>query len=108
MTSQENGPLPDPPDHLSETSKEIWNRVIYKVRTSGRQLLLQTALESYDRALEARIQIAKDGLTWKSKETGAVHLNPLLKVEKESLSLAVRIFNQLGLQHFEASMEAWP
>ena len=104
MTSQK---LADPPDHLSEPSKEIWQRINHKIETPGRAILLQTGLESYDRALEAREQIKMDGLTWESKNSGAVHIHPLLKVEKESISLAVRVFIQLGLQHFEASLEGW-
>lgn len=97
MASQKSRSLPDPPDHLSETSKEIWRSVVDKCKTPGRQLLLQTALESYDRVLQARQVIERDGLTWTSERSRAIHANPAVKIEREYLTIVVRIFNQLDL-----------
>jgi len=55
-----------------------------KAKTVPRIALVQAALESLDRADQAREQIAREGLTFTTKTTGAVHVNPLTKLEKES------------------------
>jgi hypothetical protein len=70
----------------------------------GRLVLLQTALESLDRAEEARQAVAVQGMTSVTERTGAVHCNPLLKVERESRQLFARIWAQLGL-HFDINVD---
>jgi len=108
MDSQKMGPPPDPPDHLSEASKEIWNRLFYKIETPGRAILLQTALEAYDRALEARQVVDREGLTWESETSGAIHAHPAVKIEREYLAIVVKVFNQLRLNLYDSGMESWP
>lgn len=88
-----------PPSHLSEKSKSLWTEIVPK-RASGasRLALITIALESLDRADEARELISEQGLTSETKRTGAIHVNPLLKIERESKNLFVKIFNDLGLR----------
>jgi phage terminase small subunit len=94
------------PSHLSEKSKTLWNEIVPK-RGSGasRLALITIALESLDRADEARKLIAEEGLTSITKKTGAIHVNPLLKIERESKNLFVKIFNDLGLRFDHSEVE---
>jgi P27 family predicted phage terminase small subunit len=90
--------LPEAPEHLSERSKRIWIELVgTRALSVGRLTALQVALESLDRADEAREVVNQEGLTNKTKTTGTVHLHPLLKVEKDARSQFFRIWNQLGL-----------
>jgi P27 family predicted phage terminase small subunit len=92
-------PPPPPPEHLSERSKALWARIVSerRVRSVGRPVLLQTALEALDRAEAARQAVEKEGMTKTTPATGAVHIHPLLKVERESRQLFARLWEQLGL-----------
>ena len=59
--------------------------------------LLQVALESLDRADQARVEVEKTGMTSTTKTTGAVHLHPLLRVERESRQQFGKLWQQLDL-----------
>lgn len=97
-------PLPDPPEHLSARSKELWRAVIHRCKSPGRQALLAEALAALDRADEARRAIDAQGLTFTTGTTGAVHMNPLLKVEKDSRQLFASIADRLML-HFDPDID---
>ena len=87
------------PSHLSAKSKALWTEIVPKRASQPSRLALLTiALESLDRADEARRLISEQGLTNITKRTGAIHGNPLLKIERESKNLFVKIFNDLGLK----------
>ena len=87
-----------PPPHLSERSKSLWADLVpARAKSSGRLALLTAALEALDRADEARESIAKHGLTTTTKTTGAVHINPLVKIERESRQQFARIWSELNL-----------
>lgn len=74
-----------PPAHLSPRAAALWRSVVpAKAKTMPRIALVQAALESLDRADQAREQIAEGALAFTTKTTGAVHVNPLTKLEKES------------------------
>src|SRR5262245_33817897 len=92
-------PLPAPA-HLSERSKALWAEIVAlgKVRSVGRPILLQMALECLDRADEARQILAKEGLTQTTKRTGAIHVHPLARVERESRQIFAKLWSQLGLK----------
>lgn len=105
QTIPEIPPTPEPPEHLSDRSKQIWSDVTYRARSPGRFVLLQTALEALDRADEARAQVDKEGLTTTTKTTGAVHIHPLLKVERDNRALFARIwYGQLCL-HWDQRLD---
>jgi len=90
--------VPVPPSHLSKRSQSLWRELVpSRARSTGRLTLLQVGLEALDRL--SRIQSALDGaeLTTTTKETGAVHLNPLLKAEKDARSTFVRAWTALSL-----------
>lgn len=90
-------PPPEPPSHLSESSQKLWRDVLKNDRDPARIALLQVALEALDRAEQASAVLKTEGLTATTATTGAVHLHPAVKVERDSQALFVRIWLQLGL-----------
>src|SRR5690606_27550481 len=76
--------VPEPPAHLSESSKQLWREVVPASISMGRLAVLTSALEARDRAEECRLTVNAQGLTTVTETTGAVHLHPLLKVEREN------------------------
>lgn len=91
-------PIPDPPEHLSERSKELWRTIVpLRIRSVGRVTLFRIALDCLDTADEARAAVDQQGLTTKTKTTGLMHPHPLLKIEKDSRSQFARLWKDLGL-----------
>jgi P27 family predicted phage terminase small subunit len=85
-----------PPTHLSARAKALWKDLVpRRAKSAGRRALLLAALEALDRAEEARKKISKTGLTTTTKSTGAVHLNPLVKLEREARQQFARIWSDL-------------
>ena len=104
-TKQTVAPAPDPPEHLSEESKGLWRALCpTRARSVGRQRLLRTALECLDRAEEARRFVETEGLTTKTESTGALHVHPLLRVEKDARGQAMRCWEMLNLT-WDASID---
>jgi P27 family predicted phage terminase small subunit len=58
-----------PPKHLSAEAKRLWDRLRndYVLDDSGGLLLLQSALESFDRLQQARAILAKEGIVAKDR-----------------------------------------
>lgn len=73
------------PDHLSDRASAIWDQIVanYVVEIEGLPLL-ETALTQYDRAAQARNEIEASGLSWTNPDSGAVHVNPAAKVERDA------------------------
>lgn len=88
---------PAPPEHLSAESQELWRNIVPATVSAGRLALLTVALEARDRATAARRAVESEGMTVVNKATGAVHVHPLLKVEKDAQSLFVRAWGELRL-----------
>jgi phage terminase small subunit len=87
-----------PPAHLSERAKTLWlDLVPSKCRSRGRLTLLCEALSALDRATQAREELAGSKLTTVTESTKAVHLNPLLKAEREARAQFARMWSDLGL-----------
>ena len=83
---------------LSERSKALWDQIVpRRARSPERLALLQQALEALDRVDECRDVVEREGLTVTTKTTGAVHVHPLLKVEREQRQLFLRCWDQLNL-----------
>jgi phage terminase small subunit len=88
----------EPPQHLSARAQSLWHAVVpSRARSPERLALLQVALESLDRADQARLAVEKNGMTTTTKTTGAVHLHPLLRVEREARQQFSRLWEQLNL-----------
>ena len=93
-------PYPNPPAHLSPAAVAIWWHLgPTRCKTVGRQLLLQAALEAWDRAEACRVTIEAEGMVADTKSTGARHAHPLLRVEKEARAQFIRISHELALDY---------
>lgn len=91
--------FPDPPDHLSGRSGELWRTVGPDAAKSiERRTLFQAGLEALDRADEARQIIQAEGIISKTTTTGALHAHPAVKVEREARAQFVRIWDLLNLK----------
>ena len=89
----------DAPPHLSERSKALWRAVVpSRAKSAERKALVIAALDALDLADECREQVREEGLTTVTKTTGAVHVHPLVKVQKEQRGLFSRIWWQLNFQ----------
>src|SRR5690606_28963123 len=86
-----------PPEHLSDRRKQLSREVApSRARTIGRHAVLQYAPEALDRADQCRTKVASAGLTTTTKTTGAVHIHPLLKAEREARQQFARIWSDLS------------
>ena len=92
-------PEPVAPAHLSERSQSLWGAVVpSRAKSAERQALVIAALDALDLADECRARVQAEGMTSTTKTTGAVHVHPLMKVEKEQRSLFARLWGQLNFQ----------
>lgn len=98
----------DPPAHLSPRTQALWHSVVPKrARSSERLALVTTALEALDRADKARDEVDAAGMTTTTKTTGAVHLHPLLRVERESRQLFSKLWRDLGFSFSAEQDPTW-
>ncbi len=99
-------PVPDPPAGLSERSLALWHAVVPdRARSAGRLALVEEALRSLDRADAARLAVAVEGMTSTTESTGAVHVYPLVKVERENRAAFMRAWMELGFA-FQVDVDA--
>ncbi len=86
------------PKHLSEAAKAWWNELQgeYPISDSGGRLLLQTALEAFDRMKSAAAEIDRDGETIKDR-FDQVKAHPALVAEKDARSQMLAALKQLRL-----------
>jgi hypothetical protein len=88
-----------PPEGLSERAQELWRaEVRHRTKSSGRLALLEQCLRALDRADEVHRLLGTQELISVTKTTGAAHLNPLLRAEKEARETFARLAGMLGLQ----------
>ena len=89
----------DAPPHLSERSKTLWHSVVpSRAKSAERQALVIVALDALDLADECRARVQAEGMTSTTKSTGAIHVHPLMRVEKEARSTFSKIWGQLNFQ----------
>jgi phage terminase small subunit len=92
----------EPPEHLSERSKELWrNACPQAIRSEKRLVVLRAALEALDRADAARLAIAEQGMISITERSGMAHVNPLVKVEREARLDFAKLWKQTGLETWE-------
>lgn len=86
------------PQHLSPRSQALWAELVpHRARSIGRLALIEEALTALDRAGQAKAELAGGPLTTKTATTGTIHINPLVKVERECRQQFSRIWADLGL-----------
>lgn len=87
-----------PPAHLSERAKQLWNAIVPgRAASPGRLALLQVALEALDRADEAAALIRRDGLVL-AGEGKIAHVHPAARVEKDARGDFQRAWAALRLE----------
>jgi len=76
---------PEPPAGISPEAADWWRRIVaeYSVNDEAGKLLLQTALEAFDRMRGAQQIIEHDGATVLDR-FGQAKAHPLLTVERDS------------------------
>jgi phage terminase small subunit len=76
-------PDPTPPSHLSDASKATWGQITRDYAMHGDAVglgLLETALTAWDRAEEARLEIAKEKIQVPDRYSN-MKPHPLLKIQ---------------------------
>lgn len=87
------------PEDLSERSRRLWRGIVPRRAHSPERIeLLHQALLALDKADALAEVIQAEGYTKKTKTTGAIHIHPLVKVEKESRAFFLRCWRALNMQ----------
>lgn len=96
--------LPKAPAHLSPASKRQWDAIVAEYTLDPRhELLLRQALEQADRAEQARLAVARDGMTVTGRFSPQPH--PGIKIERDALITGSRLWRQLDLDKIDAEAE---
>jgi P27 family predicted phage terminase small subunit len=86
------------PDHLSESSKELWDAVLRDYALEHHHLaVLQTALEARDRMLQAQAILDREGVTYIDK-AGYPRKHPACAVEIDNRLAWLRALRELNLE----------
>lgn len=97
---QATDPNHQPPSHLSDRAAALWRDVVpRRAKSPGKVVIVQSALEALDRADAARVAVEVAGMTTTTKTTGAVHVHPLVKVEREARGQFTKLWGELNLTH---------
>lgn len=86
------------PDHLSPSAAEWWDKLTgeYALDDEQARLILQTALEAFDRMRECQAVIANDGPTIRDR-FGQVKAHPLLSGERDARAQMMQALKALNL-----------
>lgn len=97
---------PKPPRHLSAAARRLWKEITgtWALEPHHRAVLVK-ALEAADRAEEARLILARDGLTVNT-DGGGVKPHPAVGIERDSRMAFARLIAQLGLDVSEVPSAA--
>lgn len=88
---------PKPPAHLTLEMKKWWRHLVETFDFEPADLrVLQLACESWDRCQEARLILAREGLTYQDHK-GNVRMRPETVIEKDSRASFARLVKQLGV-----------
>ena len=87
------------PDGLSDRATELWHAVVpSRGRSAERLAAIEQALRALTLTDQAAAELAVAGsLTTTTKSSGAMHINPLTKVERENRAQFVRLWRALNL-----------
>jgi phage terminase small subunit len=91
---------PDTPRHFSDKTSLLWAEYAGKsINSPAKLALFQAGLEALDRADQASMLVASEGLTTKTGKSGVVHKHPALSIEKEARAQFVKIWKALNLNY---------
>jgi P27 family predicted phage terminase small subunit len=86
-----------PPRHLSDESRLWFASVLKDYDLEPHHVrLLRAACESWDRAAQAREQLAKEGITFTDRH-GAVRPHPCCNIERDHRALFAKMLRELAL-----------
>jgi P27 family predicted phage terminase small subunit len=88
--------LPDPPGHLSPGMAAWWRQVVEAYDLDPHHLrLLESACDAWDRMVQAREALRRDGLTVQGAQGPKTH--PAANVERDSRMAFARLVRELDL-----------
>ena len=90
--------VPRPPrGRLSKDARQWWTRIVsqWELETAS-LLILESALEAYDRMHQAADEVNREGVTIKD-QNGIPRKHPAVSVEAEQRGLMLRFFKALGI-----------
>jgi P27 family predicted phage terminase small subunit len=90
--------FPKPPKRLSTEGKAWWRKLVaeYGIEDQAGLLLLQTALEAFDRMRDAQRVVAAEGMTTTDR-FGQIKAHGLLTVERDNRAQMLSALRQLNL-----------
>ena len=89
--------IPAAPKHLSAESRRWWRGIVEVYELEAHHLrLLQSACECWDRVLEARAAVERDG-AYSGDRFGQMKAHPALHEERANRTLVPRFIRELGL-----------
>lgn len=85
------------PSNLSKEGKAWWKKLLieYDISDQGGLLILQTAMEAFDRMRQAQKAIETEGATFADR-FNQLKSNPLLTVERDARSQMLAALKQLN------------
>ena len=90
---------PEPPEGLSEASLALWQAIVpRRARSPERLALIETALRARDRAAAARETLVRDGMTFTTAETGAIHVHPAVRILKDAETTFLAAWRAMHLE----------
>jgi phage terminase small subunit len=88
--------LPAPPSHLTSATQDWWRQTVADYDLEPHHLkLLEAAADAWDRMVQARTQLATDGLTVQGAHGPKTH--PAVAVERDSRAAFARLVRELDL-----------
>jgi P27 family predicted phage terminase small subunit len=97
--------LPQPPPHLSASSRQWWLSTVETYVLHEHHLrLLQLACEAWDEAQKARAQLAEEGLTVPGQQ-GGIRPHPCVAIERDARLAVARLVRELDLDTEPPSSE---
>ena len=89
--------LPPAPNALSVEMRKWWAQVVSTYELEPHHLLmLEGACRAWDRAVEARAMLAKEGLSYADVK-GHIHPRPEANMERQSMLTFARLLRELDL-----------
>jgi len=88
--------LPSAPTHLSEQMQRWWREVVEGFELDAHHLkILEAAADSWDRMVQARETLQREGLTVTTKHGTKKH--PAADIERDNKALFARLIRELDL-----------
>lgn len=89
--------LPPPPAHLRAETRDWWTRIVDEYDLPPHSLrILETACDAFDRMVQARETLAKEGPTFTNR-FGEPRTHPSVAIERDSRVAFIRAIRELCL-----------